>query len=92
MLPTSDDVPKRNTFFYNHNHGNWSYGPQLIWSRHKPAVGVVNDEATKEKLVIVTGGSYDMSTPYVAGGGWIYFNSTEILIGGKWSLGEQTII
>ena len=67
------------TFIYNHNHGNWSYGPSLIQARDLHAAGIVTDEVTHETNAIVTGGFSN----------WVYFKSTEILKGGSWTLGEK---
>ena len=67
------------TFIYNHNHGNWSYGPSLILGRHRHAAGIVTDEVTHETHAIVTGGYSDSG----------YLKSTEILKGGSWTLGEK---
>ena len=66
------------TFIYNNNHGNWSYGPSLILARYEHAAGIVTDEVTHETHAIVTGG--------YSGG---YLKSTEILKGGSWTLGEK---
>ena len=68
------------TFYYNHNHGNWSDGPELLKARARFAAGIVTDEVTQEKLVVVTGG---------LGNDGISLNSTEILIGKEWSLGKK---
>ena len=45
------------TFYYNHKKNSWSEGSALNHARFYHAVGVAIDEETKEKLVIVTGGS-----------------------------------
>ena len=45
------------------------------------AVGIVTDETTQEKFVTVTGG-------FIGGA---YLKSTEILIDGTWSLGEDIV-
>ena len=67
------------TFIYNHYYGNWSYGPSsLFLARYWHAAGIVTDEVTHETHAIVTGG--------YSGG---YLNSTEILKGGSWTLGEK---
>ena len=55
----------------------------MIQARKYSSSGIVIDEATEEKLVVVTGG---------VGNDAIYLNSTEILIGNQWSLGEEIII
>ena len=45
------------TFYYNHKKNSWSEGSALNHARFYHAVGIAIDEETKEKLVIVTGGS-----------------------------------
>ena len=44
------------TFYHYHNHGNWSDGPELHQARANFAAGIVTDEITQEKLLLVTGG------------------------------------
>ena len=44
------------TFYHYHNHGNWSDGPELLQARVNFAAGIVTDEITQEKLLLVTGG------------------------------------
>ena len=48
------------TFYHNHIHGNWSDGPELLQARVSFASGIVTDEDTQEKLVLVTGGKDTM--------------------------------
>ena len=67
------------TNYYNHDNRSWSEGPELIVPRLKFAAGLVTDEATHEISVVVTGGKY---------GNYIY-ESTEILIGDVWSIGNK---
>ena len=55
----------------------------MIQARTNSFAGIVIDEETEEKLVVVTGG---------VGNAFIYLNSTEILIGSQWSLGKEIII
>ena len=84
LLWYQSEVVFSKTFYHNHsNYGNWSDGPELIQARKYSSSGIVIDEATEEKLVVVTGG---------VGNDAIYLNSTEILIGNQWSLGEEIII
>ena len=79
------------TFNYHHNQGNWFDGPELNQGRQEHAVGIVTDEVTQEKLVIVTAGCYYHSNS--AGyGQWHNLKSTEILISDVWSLGEKRAI
>ena len=68
------------TFYYNHHHGNWSNGPELVQGRGHFAAGIITDEATQEKIIINTGGN-----DYQSG----VMNSTEILIGERWSFGMK---
>ena len=68
-------VKSAQTFIYNHYYGNWTNGPELNQARYQHAAGIVSDEATLQKLPIVTGGSV--------------LKSTEILINGTWSLGKE---
>ena len=75
---TTGNYYSAKTFYYNHNYGNWSDGPKLNQGRENHAVGIVTDEATHEKLVIVTGGYNGFN-----------LKSTEILISDAWSLGEK---
>ena len=55
----------------------------MIQARTNSFAGIVIDEETEEKLVVVTGG---------VGNGFIYLNSTEILIGSQWALGKEIIV
>ena len=66
------------TFVYNHDNNTWSSGPSLNEARYDHAVGIVTDEATQEKFVVVTGGT-NLYT----------LNSTEILINGTFSIGKM---
>ena len=65
------------TFFYVHNEGEWINGPSLMQGRYDHAVGIVTDKVTNENFVAVTGGY-----------GGEYWDSTEILQGGKWVQGR----
>ena len=51
----------------------------MLQARLSFASGIVTDEDTQEKFVVVTGGISNDD---------IYLNSTEILIGKEWSLGK----
>ena len=53
----------------------------MLQARVSFAAGIVTDEHTQEKLVVVAGGISNDD---------IYLNSTEILIGKEWSLGKKT--
>ena len=81
------------TMYYNHNHGNWSDGPKLIKERYDHAAGIVTDEATLDVFVVVTGGT-DGSYSYDVVNGSLrnILNSTEILVGGVWSIGKKDFL
>ena len=66
-----------NTFFYDHNEGEWTTGPSLMKARSGHAAGIVTDEMTNEQFVAVTGG---WSCDVLA--------STEILQDGEWVQGK----
>ena len=66
------------TYYFNHSNEQWIDGPPLNQAREFHAAGIITDEATLERLVIVTGG-YD--------GGSNYLKSTELLFKENWSLG-----
>ena len=70
------------TFQYDHKQGSWSGGPSLKQPRHDHAVGIVFDEVTKDKIVLVTGGSccYDFDNG---------MKSTELFWDKSWSAGEE---
>lgn len=67
------------TYFINHDGGLWTDGPSLMQARQWHATGIVNDEATNEKLVLVTGGDF-----YT-----ISLDSIEMFLDGEWSPGKQ---
>ena len=67
------------TLIYHHKHDHFSFGPSLIQARSRHAAGIVTDEATMERLVIVTRGSQYAD----------YFKSTEILKGNMWFSGKN---
>ena len=68
------------TFYYDHSKETWSDGPQMQQERHWHAVGIVIDEVTKERLVVVTGG-------YGQDGSAL--TSTEILLHDQWIAGVK---
>ena len=72
------------TYYFDHNLGNWSNGPELILPRFGHAAGIITDEATYEKLVVVTGGLY-----YYFGDYPNSIKTTEVLIGDTWLLGKD---
>ena len=46
----------QSTFKFDHVEQHWIDGPNLIQARHAHAAGIVIDEDTNEKLVLVSGG------------------------------------
>ena len=77
-----NSMPSSNTYYYNHKTTNWTNGPILNFARSYFGAGIVFDDITQEKLVVVTGGIYTNSTNDS-------LNSTEILMDDKWYLGEM---
>ena len=71
------------TYYYDHYNQAWFDGPRLNIARSYHGAGIVTDLITSEKFVVVTGGKY-----YDDDSGNQYFCSTEILIDGKWVLGN----
>ena len=71
------------TYYYDHYNQAWFDGPRLNIARSYHGAGIVTDLITSEKFVVVTGGKY-----YDDASGNQYFRSTEILIDGKWVLGN----
>ena len=61
------------TYYYDRNEGEWINGPSLMEGRYGHAAGIVTDEVTNEKFVVVTGD--------------YFLNSTEMLQDGKWIQG-----
>ena len=66
------------THYFDHQAHNWVQGPDLMKSRLGHAAGIVTDEVTTEKLVIVTGGEHN----------GIKLDSTEILFNSQWNQGN----
>ena len=66
------------TFYYDRNEGEWIDGPSLMQVRGYHAAEFVTDEVTDEQILAITGGFY---ADY-------YFDSTEILLDGKWVQGK----
>jgi len=75
----SEGVTLSSTYLYNHVGGLWIDGPNLMQARQFHAAGIVTDEATKEELVLVTGGYFN----------GIGLDSIEIFLDGEWSPGPQ---
>ena len=76
---TTGGVTTPTTNYYDHQGHNWIQGPDLIQARRQHAAGIVKDEVTTEKLVIVTGGVYND----------IRLDSTEMLINKQWNQGKM---
>ena len=68
------------TLYFDHQGHNWIQGPDLMQARIDHAAGVVTDEVTTEKLVIVTGGDHN----------GIRLDSTEMLFNNEWNQGKMT--
>ena len=77
------DTCCKKVYIYQHKISKWSFGPNLIQGRIFHSAGLVTDEATREKLIIVTGGRL---------GNGEHLKSTEILLGNKWSKGKNKYI
>ena len=67
------------TDIYHHKESKWLKGKDLIQGRRLHASGIVTDEVTHEKLVVVTGGRSGNSIDVL--------KSTEILFDDGWSTG-----
>jgi hypothetical protein len=71
-------IVTQTTHYFDHQAHNWIQGPDLMEAREDHAAGVVTDEVTTEKLVIVTGGAHN----------GIYLDSSEILFNNQWNQGK----
>ena len=67
------------THIYDHKRERWANGPTLNMGRASHAAFIVTDLVTDERLVIAAGGYQ----------GSITLNSTEILVGNRWSQGNN---
>ena len=76
---TTGNVITQTTHYFDHQGHNWIQGPDLMQARRVHAAGIVTDEMTTEKLVIVTGGEYN----------GIILDSTEMLINQQWNQGKM---
>ena len=70
------------TYYYDHYNQVWFDGPELKIARYLHGAGVVTDLITKERLVVVTGGSSDRD---------YHLQSTEILFDGEWVKGNKCL-
>ena len=73
-----ENAPIQSTHYFDHQAHNWIQGPDLMQARIGHAAGVVTDEVTTEKIVIVTGGEHN----------GILLDSTEILFNSQWNQGK----
>ena len=71
------------TYIYNKIDNEWLLGPSMIQAREDHAAGILTDEATMEKFVLVTGGMDSYGNE---------LKSTEILKQDKWSLGNNLFL
>ena len=71
-------TPIQTTHYFDHQAHNWIQGPDMMQARVEHAAGIVTDEVTTEKLVIVTGGEHNS----------IILDSTEMLINSQWNQGK----
>ena len=77
---TTGGVTTQTTHYFDHQGHNWIQGPDLMQARRMHAAGIVTDEVTTEKLVIVTGGDHN----------GIRLDSTEMLFNNEWKQGKMT--
>ena len=75
---TTGYVETQTTHYFDHQGHNWIQGPDLMQARWLHAAGIVTDEVTTEKIVIVTGGDHN----------GIKLDSTEILFNNQWNQGK----
>ena len=68
------------TYFFNHSTQKWTKGPNLNVGRLGHVSGMVTDTVTNEKYLVVIGGGYPI------------FNSTEILMDGRWIFGKISYV
>ena len=85
----SDGDTIEQTFYYNHTKREWSIGPKLSQKRESLAAGIVIDEVTKNKLVVVAGGNKLVLVGSGDRGLGTSYRSTEILLNGQWATGEK---
>ena len=76
------------TFWFYHRESKWVEAPSLNHGRQEHANGIIVDQVTKEKLVIVTGGitGKDLAT---IGHKGIFSRTTEVLIENQWIEGTN---
>ena len=76
---TTGNAATQTTHYFDHQSHNWIQGPDLMQARWQHAAGIVTDQVTNEKLVIVTGG---FNNPGIT------LDSTEMLINNQWNQGK----
>ena len=67
------------TWYYNHASQKFQPGPNLTEARTYHSSGSVTDQETKEKMVIIAGGSNSTD----------FLDSTEMLLNGEWKTGKN---
>ena len=73
------------TYYFDHYNQKMFEGPRLNIARSFHGAGIVTDLITGERLPIVTGGERF----YYEFGQTEFYDSTEILMDGKWILGKN---
>ena len=71
-MDTNDYSDK--TWYFNHASQEFQPGPNLLQARRIHSSGTVTDQETKEKMVIIAGGSNSTD----------FLDSTEMLLNGEW--------
>ena len=74
------------TFWFYHGESKWVEAPSLNQGRQEHANGIIVDQVTKEKLVIVTGG---ITGKNLATNKGILSRTTEVLIENQWIEGTN---
>ena len=91
----TSDIITDLSYYYNHTNDEWINGPALSSRRYSHAAFTLIDEATKEIIIIVAGGTdevtavnFEDSFLNVTGG---TLSSTEILSNDIWTFGEHHV-
>lgn len=74
------------TFWFYHGESKWVEAPNLNHGRQEHANGIIVDQVTKEKLVIVTGGFTEGNSGTNMGS---FSGTTEVLIENQWIAGTN---
>ena len=72
------------TFYFNHETDQWTFGPELIQARKAHTAGLITDKVTRETFVIVVGGRNNSHITEDS-----ELCTTEILMDGLWIQGEN---